>query len=65
MIAPIGRVSSGAYGFTVGASLALCFVKTEHAGAGTEVDIAILGKPRRAVILDEPPFDAGGKRLRG
>jgi hypothetical protein len=28
------------------------------------MDIAILGLPHRAVILDKPPFDAGGKRLR-
>jgi dimethylglycine dehydrogenase len=61
---PVGRVGSGAYGHSVGASIALCFVKTEHAVAGTELDIAILGLPHRAVILDEPPFDAGGERLR-
>ncbi len=62
---PVGRVSSGAYGHSVGASIALCFVKTEHAVAGTELDIAILGNPHRAVILEKPPFDAEGKRLRG
>ena len=61
---PVGRVSSGAYGHTVGASIALCFVKTAHAAAGTEIDIAILGIPHRAVILEKPPFDAAGERLR-
>jgi dimethylglycine dehydrogenase len=61
---PVGRVGSGAFGHSVGASIALCFVKTEHAVAGTELDIAILGLPHRAVILDQPPFDAGGERLR-
>ena len=61
---PVGRVSSGAYGHTVGASIALCFVKTEHAVAGTELEIAILGQPHRAVILDKPPFDASRQRLR-
>ena len=61
---PVGRVSSGAYGHSVQASIALCFVKTEHAVAGTELDIAILGKPHRAVILEKPPFDAEGARLR-
>ncbi len=61
---PVGRVSSGAYGHSVNASIALCFVKTEHAGAGTELDVAILGKPHRAVILEKPPFDAEGERLR-
>ena len=61
---PVGRVSSGAYGHSVGASIALCFLKTEHAVAGTELDIAILGIPHRAVILEKPPFDAEGARLR-
>ncbi len=61
---PVGRVSSGAFGHSVGASIALCFIRAEHAGAGTELDVAILGIPHRAVILEKPPFDAGGERLR-
>jgi dimethylglycine dehydrogenase len=61
---PVGRVSSGAFGHSVGASIALCFIKTDHAVAGTELDIAILGIPHRAVILEKPPFDAKGERLR-
>ena len=61
---PVGRVSSGAYGHSVGASIALCFVDSENAAAGTELDIAILGTPHRAVVLEKPPFDAGGERLR-
>jgi len=61
---PVGRVSSGAYGHSVGASLALCFIKTDHANAGTELDVAILGLPHRAKILEHPPFDPKGERLR-
>ncbi|MCP3686876.1 MAG: FAD-dependent oxidoreductase [Gammaproteobacteria bacterium] len=61
---PVGRVSSGAYGHTVAKSLALCFIKTEHAVAGTNLDVAILGLPHAARILDKPPFDATGERLR-
>ncbi len=61
---PVGRVSSGAYGFSVEKSVALCFIKTEHAVAGAEFDVAILGKPHRAVMLDEPAFDPKGTRLR-
>jgi dimethylglycine dehydrogenase len=61
---PVGRVSSGAYGHTVGASIALCFVRTEHAVPGGALDVAILGLPHRAVILEKPPFDAAGERLR-
>lgn len=63
--APVGRVSSGAYGFTVEKSLALAFVKTEHAKPGTVLDVAVIGQPHKAVILAEPPFDPKGVRLRG
>ena len=58
----IGRVSSGGYGYHVGLSLALGFVK--NARAGDQVEVMVLGRPHRAVILDRPPFDPDGKRLR-
>ncbi|MCB1385866.1 MAG: FAD-dependent oxidoreductase [Nitratireductor sp.] len=62
---PVGRVSSGAYGHSVGKSLALGFVRADLAEAGAEFDIAILGLPHRAKLLAEPPFDPQGARLRG
>lgn len=61
---PVGRVSSGGYGFTVNKSLALCFIKAEHAGVGKEFDVAILGQAHNAVQLPEAPFDPKGERLR-
>ena len=61
---PVGPVPSGAYGFTAEKSLALCFVKAEHAAPGTELSVAVLGRPHRAVILDGPAFDPRGERLR-
>ncbi|PUB14966.1 GcvT family protein [Yoonia sediminilitoris] len=61
---PVGRVTSGAYGASVGKSLALGFVKDGTAKAGDTVDIFILGKPHRATLLAAPPFDPDGERLR-
>ena len=58
----IGRVTSGTYGHSVGMSLALGFLR--DAEPGDEVDVMVLGRPHRAVILSEPPFDADGERLR-
>ncbi|WP_085307225.1 GcvT family protein [Planktotalea arctica] len=58
----IGRVTSGTYGYTVGMSLALGFVK--DAQAGDSVEVMVLGQPHRATILAEPPFDPAGTRLR-
>jgi len=58
----IGRVSSGTYGYSVGMSLAIGFVK--NAEPGDTVDVMILGKPHSATILDRPPFDPDGAKLR-
>jgi len=59
---PVGRVSSGTYGYGVEMSLALGYLK--GVAAGTEVDVIILGKPHRGVVLSEPPFDPKGEKLR-
>ncbi len=58
----IGRVTSGTYGYTVGMSLALGYVK--DARPGDEVEVMVLGRPHKAVILHEPPFDPKGEKLR-
>ena len=58
----IGRVTSGAYGYSVGMSLALGFVK--NARSGDQVEVMVLGQPHKATILDKPPFDPKGERLR-
>lgn len=59
---PVGRVTSGTYGYTIEKSLALGFLKGVEPGA--EVDVMILGKPHRGIVLAEPPFDPAGARLR-
>ncbi len=58
----IGRVTSGAYGYTVEQSLALGFVR--DVAAGDTVQVMVLGRPHDAVVLAEPPFDPSGQRLR-
>ncbi len=59
----IGRVTSGAYGYSVGMSLAMGFVK--DAAPGDQVEVMVLGVPHRATILERPPFDPDGHCLRG
>ncbi|MBS9721448.1 GcvT family protein [Tianweitania sp. BSSL-BM11] len=61
---PLGNVSTGAYGYSVGRSLALGYVKAGMAKAGDQVSIAILGRPHKAVILEQPLFDPEGRKLR-
>ncbi|MCG7520898.1 FAD-dependent oxidoreductase [Ruegeria sp. Ofav3-42] len=58
----IGRVTSGAYGYSVGMSLALGYVTGVE--PGDEVQVMVLGRPHKATILHEPPFDASGEVLR-
>ena len=61
---PVGQVSSGAYGYSVGRSLALAYVKVGMASPGDRVHVAILGQMHEAEIVTRPPFDPEGKRLR-
>lgn len=61
---PIGRVTSGAYGYSVDKSLALGFIQADSVKPGENVDIYVLGKKHQATLLAEPPFDAAGAKLR-
>ena len=58
----VGRVYSGAYGYTVGMSLALGYVR--DTAPGDAVEVMVLGRPHRARVLHEAPFDPQGARLR-
>ncbi|MEO0359287.1 MAG: glycine cleavage T C-terminal barrel domain-containing protein, partial [Pseudomonadota bacterium] len=58
----VGRVTSGTYGYTVGKSLALGYLK--NVKPGDAVSVMILGQPHKAVVLSEPPFDPKGEKLR-
>ncbi|MEQ9039064.1 MAG: FAD-dependent oxidoreductase [Silicimonas sp.] len=62
---PAGQISSGAYGYSVGKSLAIAYLKVGIAGPGDVVDVAIVGRPHRACVLERPVFDPEGRRLRG
>ena len=59
---PIGRVTSGSYCAGVGKSLALVFIKSLI--KDKEMHVMILGKPHLAKLLNEPPFDPKGLKLR-
>ncbi len=61
----IGRATNGGYGWRVGRSLALGMVRPEFGEVGQELDVTILGKPHRAVVIPESPFDPANARLRG
>lgn len=60
----VGRCTSGGYGWRLGKSLALAMVRPDLGEIGTELDVTILGKPHRAVVIEESPFDPNNDRLR-
>jgi dimethylglycine dehydrogenase len=60
-----GFVTSGAYGHTVGKSLALGYLKTQFLDSTElEFSVHVLDKRRPAVILPEASYDPGGSRMR-
>ncbi len=63
--AVVGFVTSGGYSHFAGQSVAIGLVPREKSTDGTEYDIEILGKRRRATITSTPLFDADGARMRG
>ncbi len=60
----VGRATNGSFGWRVGKSLALAMVPPELGEPGQELDVTILGKNHRAVVIGESPFDPDNKRLR-
>jgi dimethylglycine dehydrogenase len=60
----VGRATAGGYGWRVGKSLALGFVRPELAGDGTELEIEVLGERKPAMIVPESPYDPDNAALR-
>ena len=53
----VDRATNGGYGWRMGKSLALAMVEPRFSVPGQELDIVILGKSYRAVVIAESPFD--------
>lgn len=60
----VGRVTSGAYGFSVKQSIALGYVNADLVNHDAQYEIAVLGMPQKARLLREPLFDPKGTRMR-
>jgi dimethylglycine dehydrogenase len=60
----IGITTSGAYGHSVGQSLAFAYVNTGYDVAGTSFEIEILGKRCKATVLAEAAWDPQNERLK-
>ncbi len=61
----VGTVSSIAFGHSTGKLLAFAYLKTAHAKPGMELEVVIMGEPRRAKVLGEPVYDPESRLPRG
>ncbi len=60
---PVGRTTSGGYGFSVDQSLAFAYITASAVAPGTELSVLILGEERPATVLDGPTFDPDNEQL--
>jgi len=61
---PVGRVTSGGYGYTVKRSIAYAYLPTGLAEVGQAVGVEIFGEVIAGEVAAEPLFDPGGERIR-
>jgi len=60
----VGYVTSAAYSYTLGLSLAYAWLPVGLAAPGSEVEVGWFGSRYRAVVSAEPAFDPEMKRIR-
>jgi dimethylglycine dehydrogenase len=60
----VGVTTSGAYGHTVGMSLAFAYVPPNLIAVGTTFDILVLGEMRKARIIAESAWDSSNARIK-
>lgn len=60
----VGRVTSGGYGYTVGASIAYVYLPVERSEPGTAVAVNVFGDWAPGLVTSSPLWDPGGERVR-
>ena len=60
----VGRVTSGGYGYTVGASIAYGYLPAGQAEVDQRVEVEIFGEWVGGSVKAEPLFDPSGERIR-
>jgi dimethylglycine oxidase len=61
----VGYVSSAAYGYSIGQSIAYAWLPPGLSEEGAKVEIEYFGKRHGATVAEEPLFDPAMKRMRG
>jgi len=60
----VDRIRSGNYGYTVGQDVGLVYLPLELAGAGTELEVQVMGERVAATVADLPLVDPKGEKIR-
>ena len=60
----VGSITSGGFGYGIGAYLAWAYLRPEMTEPGTELHVMTLGQTRRAIVVDGALWDAANERPR-
>ena len=58
----IGVVTSGSMGISIGKPVAMAYVTSEHAAAGTRLDVRTRGHETPALVVPRPMYRMGSVR---
>jgi dimethylglycine oxidase len=61
---PVGYVTSAAYGYSIGQSIAYAWLPPELSEEGAQTEIEYFGERHGATVAEEPLFDPAMKRMR-
>ena len=60
----IGRATGGNYGFRVKKSLAIAMVEPKFSEIGTELEMDILDRKHKVVVIEDSPYDPMNEKIR-
>ncbi len=60
----VGRATGGNYGFRVKKSLAIAMVKPKYSKIGTVLEMDILDKKHKVVVIEDSPYDPINEKIR-
>ena len=60
----MGRVTSGAYGVSIKASIAFAYLPVEFATVGSVIEILVFGNWITGKVMKGPLYDPKGQRIR-
>ena len=60
----IGRATGGNYGFRVKKSLAIAMVEPQFAKVGQDLEMDILDKKHKVIVIEDSPYDPTNEKIR-